>query len=95
MRHEICNYVFLFPPVPLFLVRGGASQATLQQAIRNLDDAFVQLVCAEIQFAEDTRDDMHLSGHAAGSFSSSAQRHEMNLLDNLFADLGDLTADIG
>ena len=47
------------------------------------------------QFAEDTRDDMHLSGHAAGSFSSSAQRHEMNLLDNLFADLGDLTADIG
>jgi hypothetical protein len=60
----------------------GASKATLNQDLHNLQAALVQFVQTEQQFVEDARADLSPHGHEA------AERLDLDALDDVFADLG-------
>ena len=66
-------------------IAGGVSGAAFQQAIQALKTSLVDLVRAELHFAADTRAD---AGKHAASSSGSAQRHGLDILDDIFAGLG-------
>src|SRR5262249_13724870 len=55
-------------------ISSGASKATLQQDVRALQTAFVDLVHAEVQFAQDTRADLGLHGDESGGLSLGFDR---------------------
>jgi hypothetical protein len=76
-------------------IAGGVTGAALRLAIRNLDQSFVQLIQAEVQFAADTRADLSHHGHDSGEMSALARGHDTAALDDFFADLGKLSGDIG
>jgi uncharacterized protein (TIGR03118 family) len=76
-------------------ISSGAPQATINQAIQDLDAAFVQLIRAEIRFAADTRADLGSHGHGDATSSGLARRQDIEALDALFADLGRLPGDLG
>jgi uncharacterized protein (TIGR03118 family) len=73
----------------------GVSQATLDQAIRNLRQDFVALAKAEMQFATDAVADAHHSGKGETALSTSTAKFDKDALDDFFADLSKLSGDIG
>jgi uncharacterized protein (TIGR03118 family) len=72
----------------------GASQATLRQDIRTLDAALEQLADDEAAFAADTRADLGHHGKGAEGISGAARTHDMDALDDFFADLGNHKGDL-
>jgi uncharacterized protein (TIGR03118 family) len=66
-------------------ISSGASKATLQQDLRTLQTAFVDLVHAEAQFTRDSRADLGSHGQDGGGSSHGLDR---DALGDFFADLG-------
>src|SRR5262249_25910727 len=68
----------------------GASKATLKQDLRNLQAAQVQFLQIEHRFVADTRADLFPPGHDAGDAGDAPHGHDLDVLDDLFANFGHL-----
>jgi len=73
-------------------ISSGVTGTALQQAIRDLDAAFVDLAQAEIRFAIDSRNDLSPHKHHGVDSDNDAARVA---LDDVFADLGSLLRVLG
>jgi hypothetical protein len=73
-------------------ISSGVTGSTLQQAIRDLDAAFVDLAQAEIRFAIDSRNDLSPHKHHGSDSDNDAARVA---LDDVFADFGSLLRVLG
>jgi hypothetical protein len=73
-------------------ISSGVTGTALQQAIRDLDAAFVDLAQAEIRFAIDSRNDLSPHKHHGSDSDNDAVRVA---LDDVFADLGSLLRVLG
>jgi uncharacterized protein (TIGR03118 family) len=65
-------------------IANGAPKATIRQDFKDLNAALVQLGQAEERFADDVRAD----DSGKGRNESAAHKHDQDLLDDLFTDLG-------